>query len=44
VYEGKLLDGLIDLVRAGRIPRDATVLYVHQGGVPAIHGCSALFR
>jgi 1-aminocyclopropane-1-carboxylate deaminase len=44
VYEGKSFDGLVDLVRAGRIPRDATVLYVHQGGVPAIHGYSALFR
>lgn len=44
VYEGKSMDGLVDLVRTGRIPADATVLYVHQGGVPAINGYSALFR
>lgn len=44
VYEGKSMDGMVDLVRTGRIPADATVLYVHQGGVPAINGYSALFH
>ena len=44
VYEGKSMHGMIDLIEAGEIPRDATVLYVHLGGTPAINGYSALFR
>jgi len=44
VYEGKSMHGLVDLVRQGRIPSDANVLYVHLGGVPAINGYAALFR
>ncbi len=44
VYEGKSMAGLIDLVQTGRIPRDATVLFVHQGGAPALNAYSALFR
>jgi 1-aminocyclopropane-1-carboxylate deaminase len=44
VYEGKSMAGLIDLVRTGGIPSDATVLFVHQGGAPALNGYSALFR
>ena len=43
VYEGKSMHGLIDLVAKGDIPADATVLYVHLGGVPALNGYSALF-
>jgi 1-aminocyclopropane-1-carboxylate deaminase len=44
VYEGKSMAGLIDLVRAGRIGRDSTVLYAHLGGQPALNAYSALFR
>jgi 1-aminocyclopropane-1-carboxylate deaminase len=44
VYEGKSMAGLIDLVRAGRIGQDATVLYAHLGGQPALNAYSALFR
>jgi 1-aminocyclopropane-1-carboxylate deaminase len=44
VYEGKSMAGLIDLVRAGQIGRDATVLYAHLGGQPALNAYSALFR
>ncbi|MFC4591601.1 1-aminocyclopropane-1-carboxylate deaminase [Sphaerisporangium corydalis] len=43
VYEGKSMAGLIDLVSRGEIARDATVLYVHLGGQPALNAYSALF-
>jgi 1-aminocyclopropane-1-carboxylate deaminase len=43
VYEGKSMAGLIDLVGRGEIARDATVLYAHLGGQPALNGYSALF-
>jgi 1-aminocyclopropane-1-carboxylate deaminase len=44
VYEGKSMAGLIDLVRDGEIGKDATVLYAHLGGQPALNAYSALFR
>jgi len=44
VYEGKSMAGLIDLVQAGRIGPDSTVLYAHLGGQPALNAYSALFR
>jgi 1-aminocyclopropane-1-carboxylate deaminase len=44
VYEGKSMDGLIDLVRSGQIPRDSTVLYAHLGGQPALNAYSGVFR
>jgi 1-aminocyclopropane-1-carboxylate deaminase len=44
VYEGKSMAGLIGLVRSGEIGPDATVLYAHLGGQPAINAYSALFR
>jgi 1-aminocyclopropane-1-carboxylate deaminase len=43
VYEGKSMAGMIDMVTSGEIPRDATVLYAHLGGQPALNGYSALF-
>ncbi|MEN3307648.1 MAG: 1-aminocyclopropane-carboxylate deaminase [Micromonosporaceae bacterium] len=43
VYEGKSMAALIDLVSGGEIARDATVLYAHLGGQPALNGYSALF-
>jgi 1-aminocyclopropane-1-carboxylate deaminase len=43
VYEGKSLAGLVDLVRSAEIPRDATVLYAHLGGQPALNAYHALW-
>ena len=44
VYEGKSMAGMIDLVARGEIPKDATVLYAHLGGQPALNAYSALFK
>jgi 1-aminocyclopropane-1-carboxylate deaminase len=43
VYEGKSMAALIDLVSRREISPDATVLYAHLGGQPAINAYSALF-
>ncbi|MFI1508501.1 1-aminocyclopropane-1-carboxylate deaminase [Streptomyces sp. NPDC020597] len=43
VYEGKSMAGLVDLVGRGEIGPDATVLYAHLGGQPALNAYSALF-
>ncbi|MEQ0565077.1 1-aminocyclopropane-1-carboxylate deaminase [Amycolatopsis sp. NEAU-NG30] len=42
VYEGKSMAGLMDLVGTGEIPRDATVLYAHLGGQPALNGYTSV--
>ncbi|AJQ96032.1 1-aminocyclopropane-1-carboxylate deaminase [Gynuella sunshinyii] len=44
VYEGKSMQGLIDLVNKGYFPKGARILYAHLGGVPAINGYSYLYR
>ncbi|KAA3448383.1 1-aminocyclopropane-1-carboxylate deaminase [Mesorhizobium sp. SARCC-RB16n] len=44
VYEGKSMQGMIDLVQKGFFPEGSNVLYVHLGGVPAINGYSYTFR
>ncbi|MGC4192316.1 MAG: 1-aminocyclopropane-1-carboxylate deaminase [Thermomicrobiales bacterium] len=44
VYEGKSMQGLIDLVEKGYFPTGSRVLYAHLGGVPAINGYSYTFR
>ncbi len=44
VYTGKAAAGLIDLIRRGRYGRDDQVLFVHTGGVPAIHAYKELFE
>ena len=44
VYEGKSMQGLIDLVRKGFFPTGSRVLYAHLGGVPAINAYSYLYR
>ena len=36
VYEGKSLQGMIDLVKKGFFPDGSKVLYVHLGGAPAL--------
>src|SRR5690348_4912151 len=44
VYEGKSMQGLIDLVRKGYFPVGSKVLYAHLGGAPALNGYSYTFR
>jgi len=44
VYEGKSMQGMIDLVERGFFPAGSKVLYAHLGGVPAINGYSYTFR
>ncbi len=44
VYEGKSLQGMIDLVSKGYFPPGSKVLYAHLGGVPAINGYSYIYR
>jgi 1-aminocyclopropane-1-carboxylate deaminase len=44
VYEGKSMQGLIDLVRKGYFPAGSKVLYAHLGGVPAINAYSYIYR
>lgn len=44
VYEGKSMQGLIDLVRKDHFPAGSKVLYAHLGGVPAINGYSYIYR
>ena len=44
VYEGKSMQGLIDLTRKGFFPAGSKVLYAHLGGVPAINAYSYIYR
>ncbi len=44
VYEGKSMQGTIDLVRRGFFPPGSKVLYAHLGGAPAINGYAYTFR
>ena len=44
VYEGKSMQGMIDLVRQGFFPSGSNVLYAHLGGVPAINAYSYIYR
>jgi 1-aminocyclopropane-1-carboxylate deaminase len=44
VYEGKSMQGMIDLVRKDFFPKGSRVLYAHLGGVPAINGYSYIYR
>lgn len=44
VYEGKSMQGMVDLVQRGFFPDGARVLYAHLGGVPAINAYSYLYR
>jgi len=44
VYEGKSMQGMIDLVQKGFFPAGSRVLYAHLGGAPAINGYSYTFR
>jgi 1-aminocyclopropane-1-carboxylate deaminase len=44
VYEGKSMQGMIDLVNKGYFPAGSKVLYAHLGGAPAINGYGYTFR
>ena len=44
VYEGKSMQGMIDMVKRGELPAGSKVLFAHLGGVPALNGYSFLFR
>jgi len=44
VYEGKSMQGMIDLVKKGYFQKGSKVLYAHLGGVPAINGYAYAFR
>lgn len=44
VYEGKSMQGMIDLAKKGFFPRGSKVLYAHLGGAPALNGYSYTYR
>jgi 1-aminocyclopropane-1-carboxylate deaminase len=44
VYEGKSLQGMIDLSRKGFFPAGSKILYAHLGGAPALNGYSYYYR
>ena len=44
VYEGKSMQGMIDMVQKGAFPKGSKVLYAHLGGAPALNGYSYTFR
>ncbi|BAF86265.1 1-aminocyclopropane-1-carboxylate deaminase [Azorhizobium caulinodans] len=44
VYEGKSMQGMIDLVKKGYFPEGSKVLYAHLGGAPALNGYAYAFR
>jgi 1-aminocyclopropane-1-carboxylate deaminase len=44
VYEGKSMQGLIDLAAKGFFPAGSKILYAHLGGAPAINGYSYYYK
>ena len=44
VYEGKSMQGMVDLVKKGFFPTGSKILYAHLGGAPAINGYSYTYR
>jgi 1-aminocyclopropane-1-carboxylate deaminase len=44
VYEGKSMQGMIDLVQKGYFPEGSKILYAHLGGAPALNGYGYAFR
>ncbi|MEE4163571.1 MAG: 1-aminocyclopropane-1-carboxylate deaminase [Woeseiaceae bacterium] len=44
VYEGKSMQGLIDLTRKGFFPPGSRVLFAHLGGAPALNGYSYYYK
>ena len=44
VYEGKSMQGLIDLAGKGYFPKGSRILYAHLGGAPALNGYSYYYK
>ncbi len=44
VYEGKSMQGMLDLIKKGFFPRGSKILYAHLGGAPALNGYSYTYR
>jgi len=44
VYEGKSMQGMIDLAKKGFFPKGSRILYAHLGGAPALNGYSYTYR
>lgn len=44
VYEGKSMQGMMDLVKKDLFPDGSKVLYAHLGGAPALNGYSYTYR
>ena len=44
VYEGKSMQGMIDLVRNDFFPAGSKILYAHLGGSPALNGYAYTYR
>lgn len=44
VYEGKSMQGMLDLIAKGFFPKGSKILYAHLGGAPAINGYSYTYR
>ena len=44
VYEGKSMQGMIDLAKKGFFPKGSKVLYAHLGGAPALNGYSYYYK
>ena len=44
VYEGKSMQGMIDLARTGFFPKGSKILYAHLGGAPALNGYSYYYK
>mgnify|MGYP006259477185 FL=1 len=44
VYEGKSMQGMIDLAKKGFFKKGSKILYAHLGGAPAINGYSYTYR
>jgi 1-aminocyclopropane-1-carboxylate deaminase len=44
VYEGKSMQGMMDLVKKGFFPNGSKILYAHLGGAPALNGYSYIYR
>ena len=44
VYEGKSMQGMIDLTRQGFFPEGSRVLFAHLGGAPALNGYSYYYK
>ncbi len=44
VYEGKSMQGLIDLAKKNYFPEGSKILYAHLGGAPALNGYSYYYK